>query len=343
MDSLTQIVLGGAVAAAIAPARHRRAALLAGAALGTLPDLDSFFIKPFTDNPVTLMTVHRSFSHSLLVLPFVGLLIWWLFKRRGGRVADSPGRWFWAMQLALITHPLLDAFTVYGTQLWWPLPPQPTSWSSVFIIDLGYTLWLLVACGIAWWAAERALAQRALVGGLLLSSAYLGWSLLAKQMVDRDAARALAAMGLADAPRLSTPTPLNTLLWRVIVMTPTGYLEGQHSLVADKGAMTFRSFPSDVKALAEARDIPAVQRLQWFNGGFMRAQTTPEGVLVLSDMRMGQEPNYSFQFEVARRVDGTWQAIPPKQLEWRVPTGDLSALWHRIWNMQPASTGQSTP
>jgi len=41
MDSLTQIVLGGAVAAAIAPAGHRRAALLAGAALGTLPDLDA--------------------------------------------------------------------------------------------------------------------------------------------------------------------------------------------------------------------------------------------------------------------------------------------------------------
>ena len=41
MDSLTQIVLGGAVAAAIAPAPHRRAALLAGAMLGTLPDLDA--------------------------------------------------------------------------------------------------------------------------------------------------------------------------------------------------------------------------------------------------------------------------------------------------------------
>ncbi|RBJ89030.1 metal-dependent hydrolase, partial [Xanthomonas oryzae pv. oryzae] len=36
MDSLTQIVLGGAIAAAIAPPGQRRAALLAGAALGTL-------------------------------------------------------------------------------------------------------------------------------------------------------------------------------------------------------------------------------------------------------------------------------------------------------------------
>ena len=97
MDSLTQILLGGAIAAAVAPARHRRAALLAGAALGTLPDLDSLPIMLFSDDPVTLMTVHRSFSHSLFVLPLLGTLIWWLFRRLGhGRVAAAPGRWWWA-------------------------------------------------------------------------------------------------------------------------------------------------------------------------------------------------------------------------------------------------------
>ncbi|KLA96115.1 metal-dependent hydrolase, partial [Xanthomonas hortorum] len=85
MDSLTQIVLGGAVAAAIAPAGQRRAALLAGAALGTLPDLDALALLPFTSDPVTQMTVHRSASHSLLVLPFVGWVIWWLYRRYGNR------------------------------------------------------------------------------------------------------------------------------------------------------------------------------------------------------------------------------------------------------------------
>src|SRR5690606_31517849 len=125
MDSLTQIVLGASVAAAVAPAKHRRAALLAGAALGTLPDLDSLPISLLTDDPVALMTLHRGASHSLLVLPLVGWLLWAMFRSRGGRVAEAPGRWFWAIQLALITHPLLDAFTVYGTQLLWPLAAKP--------------------------------------------------------------------------------------------------------------------------------------------------------------------------------------------------------------------------
>jgi inner membrane protein len=332
MDSLSQIVLGAAVAAVIAPAHHRRAALLAGAALGTLPDLDSLPIALFTDDPIALMTVHRSFSHSLFVLPLVGWLIWWLFRRFGnGRVAESPTRWFWAIQLALVTHPLLDAFTVYGTQLLWPLPMQPVMWSSVFIIDPGYTVWLLVACVIAWVAAAKPLAQRALVIGLALSTAYLGWSLLAKSVVEHEADQSLAAMGLKDAPRFSVPMPFNTLLWRVVAMTPTGYVEGQRSLVADDAAMVFRGYPSNTQALAEAGSIAAVQRLQWFNRGFMRSQVQDDS-LVLSDLRMGMEPSYTFQFEVAvRDVDG-WRGVPPRQLPWSAPVSELGALWKRIWN-----------
>src|SRR5690606_39874455 len=63
----------------------------------------------------------------------------------------------------------------------------PTMWSSVFIIDPLYTVWLLAACVVAWFARARPLAQRALLAGLVLSSAYLGWSLVAKAMVDRQA------------------------------------------------------------------------------------------------------------------------------------------------------------
>ncbi|MFO7338193.1 MAG: metal-dependent hydrolase [Lysobacteraceae bacterium] len=341
MDSLTQIVLGGAVAAAVAPARHRRAALLAGAALGTLPDLDSLPLLLLTDDPVARMTLHRSFSHSLFVLPAVGWLLWWLFRRYGrGRVAQAPARWFWAIQLALVTHPLLDAFTVYGTQLWWPLPVRPVMWSSVFIIDPLYTVWLLAACVVAWWARERPLAQRALLAGLVLSSAYLGWSLLAKAMVEREADRSLAALGLRDAPRFSVPMPFNTLLWRVVAMTPCGFVEGEYSLVADRGPIAFRGYPSDARALAEAADVPAVRRLAWFNHGFMKARER-DGRLELSDLRMGAEPDYSFVFAVAERgVDGRWQPLrPPRQLRlpWQARRR-LAAMWHRIWH-EPVPAG----
>lgn len=333
MDSLTQIVLGGALAAAIAPPRHRRAALLAGAALGTLPDLDSLPIALLTDDPVALMVLHRSASHSLFVLPLLGWLIWAFFRRRGGRVAESPKRWFWAIQLVLLTHPLLDALTVYGTQLLWPLPLPPVMWSSVFIIDPLYTIWLLAACIAAFFLRERIAAQRLLVAGLVLGTAYLGWSLGAKAMVERDADRALAAMGLADAPRFSVPTPLNTLLWRVVAMTPDGYVEGFRSLAADTGPMVFQGHRSNTQALARARDIPAVRELAWFNHGFMRAQVVDDE-LVLSDLRMGSDPDYFFSYAVAHREGDGWQALaPPHKLDPRRDFGPVwRATWHRIWH-----------
>lgn len=332
MDSLSQIVLGASVAAAIAPAGHRRAALLAGAALGTLPDLDVFVINALTTHPVERMTWHRGFSHSLLMLPIIATLVWALFRwRPGGRVAQAPARWFWAIQLALLTHPLLDAFTVYGTQLWWPLQPPPAMWSSVFIIDPLYTAWLFGACVAAWILRERRGAERALVLGLALSSAYLGWSLLAKSVVDREAARSLAAMGLADAPRFSVPMPFNTLLWRVVAMTPDGFVEGERSLVADRGPMVFRHYRSERAAMAAVAHWPVVRELAWFNHGFMKAGVR-DGRLVLSDLRMGAEPDYTFRFVVARREAGRWAPVTVEQPDWPLEARRrLSAMWYRIW------------
>lgn len=329
MDSLTQILLGGAVAAAVAPPEHRRAALLAGAGLGTLPDLDSLPIWLLTDDPVALMTLHRGASHSLFVLPLVGALLWWFFRGRGGRVAQAPRRWFWAIQLALLTHPLLDAFTVYGTQLLWPLPTPPVMWSSLFIIDPLYTVWLLVGCVAAFAWKARPAAQRAVVAGLVLSTAYVGWSLAAKSMVEREADRALAAMGLEEARRLSVPTPFNTLLWRVVAMTPDGYAEGFRSVVADRGPMQFRMHASDVTARQAAARLPAVARLEWFTSGFLGARQEG-GELVLADLRMGQEPEYFFRFAVAGG-GGPWQPIPPRQLRTERDPGTLAAVWERIW------------
>ncbi len=333
MDSLTQIVLGASVAAAVVPAAHRRAALAAGAALGTLPDLDGLPIALMTDDPVLRMTLHRGLTHSLLVLPLIAAGIWWLFRRFGhGRVAASPVRWFWAIALALITHPLLDAFTVYGTQLWWPLRPSPAMWSSLFIIDPLYTVWLLIGVLVAVIAGPRRLGRQALVAGLVLSTAYIGWSLVAKTLVEREAARSLAAMGLADAPRFSVPMPATTLLWRVVAMTDDGYVEGFRSLVADRGPMRFTAHPSDVAALQANADLPAVRRLAWFNRGFMGATVVDER-LVLDDLRMGSEPEYFFRFTVAERVDGDWRPVPPAQGEMARDLGATwTATWARLWH-----------
>jgi inner membrane protein len=353
MDSLSQIVLGGVIAAACVPARHRRAALAAGAALGTLPDLDVIPLALLAVDPVQNMTLHRGLSHSLLVLPWLALALWWWFKGRGGRVAEAPGPWLAAIALALLTHPLLDAFTVYGTQLWWPLAPPPAMWSSVFIIDPAYTLPLLLAFAVALWRPQARAAGTALALGLALSTGYLGWSLAAKARVDAALDATLAGTGLEDAPRFSVPMPFQTLLWRVVVMTPEGFLEGERSVVADTGPIALRAIRDERAAYAAVRALPAVERLAWFNHGFMKASLR-DGRVVLSDLRMGAEPDYSFNFAVADwdPATGTATAIVPEQLRWRLPGGGdgrtplgerlrtvFGGLWARIWTQPPAGEG----
>ncbi|MEG0247678.1 MAG: metal-dependent hydrolase, partial [Pseudomonas sp.] len=142
MDSLTQAVLGAALQGTVLGRIQGRRSLLYGAALATLPDLD--VVIRYAD-PVSQMTYHRGFSHSIFVLTGLALLLaWWVNRCWPGKGYTLP-RLFLAFWLVLVTHPVLDAFTVYGTQLFWPLALTPQSWAAVFIIDPVYTVPLLAA------------------------------------------------------------------------------------------------------------------------------------------------------------------------------------------------------
>ncbi|MEO8010008.1 MAG: metal-dependent hydrolase [Dokdonella sp.] len=331
MDSLTQILLGGSVAALAVPATHRRRALLVGAVLGTLPDLDVIPLALLGLDPIDNMTWHRGPSHSLPVLGVVGWLIWWLLRRVWSPVRDAPRAWLLAIQLSLLTHPLLDAFTVYGTQLLWPLPMSPVMWSSIFIIDPLYTVPLLVGFVAAIILGGRARARPFLLVGLALSSAYLCWSLVAKAIVERSVDESLAREGLQGAAWFSVPMPFNTLLWRVVIVTGDGFLEGERSLVADRGPLHLRAYPRDGELLGEVGHIPAIARLHWFARGFVKADQRGQQ-LVISDLRMGAEPDYTFSFVVAEQQGDVWRAIRPVQIAMQADIdARLAAMWQRIW------------
>ena len=325
MDSLSQVVLGASVAGALAPAGHRGKAMLLGAGLGTLPDLDVFIDF---GGAVENFTYHRGFSHSLFVLAPFSALLWLLLRRWWAPVRDEPLRWLAAISLALLTHPLLDAHTAYGTQLFWPLTVPPTSWATLFIIDPLYTLPLLVGVLVA--TFRRKVSGAALRVGLVVSTLYVGWSWVAQATVARNVEDALASMQLQGAPVFLTPTPLNTLLWRAVVMTDDGYLEGFDSLVVDEGKMRFSAYSSRVDAMESADDVWAVRRLRWFAQDFVKAHIDNDR-LVISDLRMGQEPIYVFSHAVAARGNPHWKAIPAELLP--VSFGDraLAQTWDRIW------------
>ncbi len=327
LDSVTQAVLGASVAGVCAPKNHRRKALAIGAALGTLPDLD--VLIDYGD-PVSNFTYHRGFSHSLFVLFPFSVLLWLILRRWWAPARDAPWQWLAAIMLTLVTHPLLDGHTVYGTQLLWPMTTRPVMWSTLFIIDPAYTLPLLIGVLVAVAVPRARVGSFALASGLALSVAYLGWSWSAKMLIERDAQVALEAMQLEDAPRFSIPTPFNTLLWRVVVKKDGGYLEGYRSLIADEGTMRFKEYPSDDVSLRSANNVWAVRRLRWFSHDFVKGEVVNDK-LVIYDLRMGVEPSYIFSHAVAYRGNPHWQEITPERIGTRIDSAALMMVWRRIW------------
>ncbi|MEM8685209.1 MAG: metal-dependent hydrolase [Pseudomonadota bacterium] len=324
MDSVTQIVFGASVAGICAPAGHRRRALAVGAALGTLPDLD--VLIDYGD-AVSNFTYHRGFSHSLFVLTPFAIGLWALLRRYWEPVRSSPRHWFLAILLALLTHPLLDAHTAYGTQIWWPLQMSPTSWSTLFIIDPAYTLPLLFAVIIAAVAGHRPVAGKALLIGLSLSALYVSWTWTAKLTFEREVRAQLEREGVEYSAIFSTPSPFNTLLWRGVVLTESGYREGYYSFVADE-RVHFRDVDFDRRLLTEGSELDAVQRLRWFARDFVSA-SVQDNELVITDLRMGQYPTYVFSHVVATSPD--WQAVPTRLLPVDFEARQLGGVWDALW------------
>ncbi len=326
MDSLSQIALGAAVGVAV---MGRRTAVWKaaawGAVAGTLPDLDVFIDH---GDPIRNMVLHRAETHALFWLTLFSLPFAVLVARLQGEWSLWR-RWWLAMWLVLVTHPLLDAMTVYGTQLALPFSNHPYGVGSIFIIDPIYTVPLLV--GGLWALVSRGRGHGLVANrvGLVISTVYLGWSYAAQHHVENLARTSLATQGIQVERLLVSPTAFNTLLWRVLVVADGQYHEGFHSLLDRDGAITFDRFDQGLPLAADLPPIDGVRRIAAFSQGFYKLQQDGSRVLV-TDLRMGQEPSYIFSFAVATRRSPVVPLVPAEQISNRPDLARaLPWLWRR--------------
>lgn len=331
MDSLSQIALGAAVSVAV---MGRRTAVwksaLWGAVAGTLPDLDVLIDQ---GDVIRNMVLHRAESHSIFWITLFSLPFSALVARLHGEWGLLR-RWWLALWLVLVTHPLLDAMTVYGTQLALPFSNYPFGVGSIFIIDPLYTLPLLV--GVIWALVSGSGPRGQVVNavGLLLSTGYLVWSFAGQQHVAQIARATLAQQGIVLEHLLVTPTPFNTVLWRVVAVAGDDYHEGFYSLLDDQPKIKFDRFPRGNALAAELQGIDGVQRLVAFTKGFYKLEQQGSRLLI-SDLRMGQEPNYSFSFAVAERHSTLVALAQPEQMRMALDIRrSLNWLWRRALGEQ---------
>lgn len=326
MDSVTQAALGATVAAVVAGKKCSPKVLLVGATLGTLPDLDVFIGY---GDPVSDMVKHRGFSHSLLVLlPFASILAWGWQRYMATRLTFSR---LWLLVTAcLLTHPVLDGFTSYGTQLFWPLDVS-VAISSIFIIDPLYTVPLLVmlSASLLW----REKMARLCGIGLTISTLYLVWSVVALNLVESRIAADIKDTPLENKPIFIAPTPFNTVLWRVVVLDGDTYWEGLTSLLDDNTAIDFIPKERGQWPLADKPDHLVM--LEKFTRQFVKYRQI-DNTLTATDLRLGMVDYLPFRFVFAKLgADQQWQALVPEQLDAaRVRPKHLPALWLRLLGNQ---------
>ena len=230
MDSLTQIALGIATADLCAGKQLGRKTFVYGAILGTLPDLD--VVVGMLLEPVDAVAIHRGFSHSLvfflLLSPVAGQVI---AKIENGKISFRSA--YFMVLCCLATHVLLDIFTSWGTQVFWPLPYK-LALKTIFVIDTLYTIPLVISLIIAY-RKPKAIARRKYVTrGLYISSAYLVLTSCLKLYSTQQFKNALAMQNVDYKELIVKPTAFNCIVWNANVALDDAYLLGDFSIFDTK-------------------------------------------------------------------------------------------------------------
>ena len=114
-------------------------------------------------------------------------------------------------------------------------------------------------------------------------------------------------------------------------MTDAGYYEGFYSLFDGQAPLKLYHYPSDTSLLESLNSNWSVNRLIWFTHGFY-AVNQQDSSVVVSDLRMGVEPNYIFRFGFELEGGLTPDQIKPNQLQPDRSLAGLPLIWDRIWN-----------
>ncbi len=331
MDSLTQIVLGASVGEAVLGKKVGNKAMLYGAIAGTIPDLD-VLTRYFVDT-LTATEWHRGFSHSIFFAVVFAPIFGWLISKIERKSRATFMDWSWLMFWGLFTHPVLDAFTTWGTQLFWPFDLR-LAFKSIFVIDPLYTLPFLVFL-ILTMRQKRLSPKRKKYNqmGLFVSCSYLLVTLVLKGIAHRKFVDGLDAQGIEYKAIDTRPTPFNTILWTANIDVGDAYLIGNYSFF-DSKEIDFTAYPKNRKLLGRLRSNDKVKRLAKIAEGWYTV-TEKNGTLFFNDLRFGlisldpEETRFTFSYKLIEDKEGLQvletgkSDLDAKKL--------LSALWERIW------------
>lgn len=287
MDSLTHIVLGACIGEAFAEKQVGKKAMFWGALMQSLPDID--FVAGFWLNPANDLLAHRGFTHSFLFILIVTPLMALIAERIHRPHDISLKKWLLFFGVEMLVHVLLDGMNVYGTGWLEPFSHHRFSFDYLFVADPLFSIWPAIAFAalLLMSTKNRAARLRWVKFGLILSGLYLAFGVLSKTITDKRVKQMAARQGISYTRYFSTPTPLNNVLWYVILEDSTGYNLGYRSFFDSDTGMVFTYFPRNRELLKPMEDAEDTHRLIRFSQGYYTVDKN-DSTLVFNDLRFGQ-------------------------------------------------------
>jgi inner membrane protein len=257
VDALTHALTGAHAAHLGAPSDARlspRSRLWLGGISAAFPDVD--FIGFLIDPLRFLAYWHQGPTHSLLLLPLWALLIAATYC-----VATRAWRAFGEVvavcSVGLATHLVLDALTVYGTQLLYPLWGGRVSLGTTFVIDPLFTAVIAISLAAAVHRGDRRVAA----AGLLLLVAYVGAQWLLRLQALRVASEAARAQIIEPGQVVALPQPFSPFNWKLVATQATGYRVAHLNLIGHAALVPPLPGLASLQAVARAYEPP--DRLVW--------------------------------------------------------------------------------
>ncbi len=226
--------------------------------------------------------------------------------------------WYWLFFWCILTHPILDSFTAYGTQLFAPFSDTRIAFNNISVADPLYTLPYIVFL-TAVIMTHRSSKKRRVYNYLALglSSLYMLFTVYNKYRVDNIMEDTIATRQIEAIRFTTNPSILNNILWSGTIETDSSYLQGSYSFFDKDPIFKLSEIPKNHDLISHAyEDDETINILKWFSDGYYAILRRKDGNLQINDMRYGRfseerdgEDDYIFRFPISKDSKGYYSLV----------------------------------
>ena len=252
---------------------------------------------------------------SILLFLSLAYLLYNRYISKEQHIEDiSYKEWYLLFFGSIITHPLLDCFTSYGTLLFYPFSNYRVAFSTISVADpvfytVPFAIFLFLASRVH---RSKSLRRKLNYAGIIVSSAYLLFTVFNKIKVNKVFEASLAAEQFNYDRYTTSPTILNNFLWHCIAQDGNSYYQGRYSIFdEEKKIVHWNKIEQGKEFVDRMRGSYELETLSWFSNGYFNIIKNKKGQIQYNDLRYGfmiEKPktssDYIFNFILEETDDG---------------------------------------